>query len=740
MYKFFLNLLSLLFVFASSSIVDAFDNAHSADREEPRPSQAGTPAERVYFEFTTNDKIKRFSQLFTTLSNDTNQYPKLKEYLSLDFKIEVVGLDRTALEDFYFSRARAAVCLYRYLAETHKEDLPVAQKYHRDALAFIEQYLGKRAGIDRSHMTAEQAYRKFLMLHLAGQVYHQLGELLPSTSTDNSPSQENTWPKALGYCEKALDMLDDISTYDRENINTASIHNLAFEISYHLCCLTSLQEFFHKTEQHLNALCKTDFYEEANKKYRALINARKISILKQRAAKASTPLARQKLNRQVTARFQDNLEILHEEDLFTRNIFQIHTLLSSRTEDWATQVIQLITEIEDTIRPFLPDADRTDLRKVYTPLFKDPTHTENLYSAMEGILAAFVHQDADLQRALDRTEVFAHFLPQENDNLISLFKYIRATLKNLQGEPQELNALIERKEKKRAQRAKKKKAHQLAKITEAVAQKEEEQRLREEREAALAQKANRVSPPPLVATPQLPELPYAVTTSHQEELEEKLKRHQEAMAQRENDRLRIEAEKRRQEELSQASSAPALPSDFYTTTSVSPIETIPIEGLKSALRRVDNEITENSWSCTRDDIVHYFEGLGCIWDSGKGSHERIKLPRLTHQDMLVGIFAELEDALTLPKWTDTVPFYLRPQIRAMRAKVIALNSEKLVPVAAAEDTQSLFSDKTRKQAEEKARKAVAQAAADKLAAEYDDDYTAAIADLDEDSDPTTAQD
>ena len=92
-------------------------------------------------------------------------------------------------------------------------------------------------------------------------------------------------------------------------------------------------------------------------------------------------------------------------------------------------------------------------------------------------------------------------------------------------------------------------------------------------------------------------------------------------------------------------------------------------------RRVDDEIAAGHWRFTREELLAYFEGLGCMVTDGKGSHKKIMLPDTTtvsFGDSVVAILNEMGGSLPIPKWKKTpdfVPYYLRPQILRARAQL-----------------------------------------------------------------------
>ena len=102
----------------------------------------------------------------------------------------------------------------------------------------------------------------------------------------------------------------------------------------------------------------------------------------------------------------------------------------------------------------------------------------------------------------------------------------------------------------------------------------------------------------------------------------------------------------------------------------------PLTGVAKA---VDEEIESNTWTFTRENLMTYFEALGCTATNG-GKHKKVSLPKaliISYEGSTITILNELGGALTLPRWDGSegngqAPSYLRSQILKAREKLILL--------------------------------------------------------------------
>ena len=98
---------------------------------------------------------------------------------------------------------------------------------------------------------------------------------------------------------------------------------------------------------------------------------------------------------------------------------------------------------------------------------------------------------------------------------------------------------------------------------------------------------------------------------------------------------------------------------------------------------VDDEIENNSWDFTRENLMSYFQDLGCDPKEG-AKHKKVNLPAailLMSKENCISVINDLGGALTLPPWdkaygSGCVPHYLRGQILSAREKLVQLNLKK----------------------------------------------------------------
>ncbi|MDP5012371.1 MAG: hypothetical protein NWQ29_01530, partial [Alphaproteobacteria bacterium] len=97
--------------------------------------------------------------------------------------------------------------------------------------------------------------------------------------------------------------------------------------------------------------------------------------------------------------------------------------------------------------------------------------------------------------------------------------------------------------------------------------------------------------------------------------------------------------------------------------------------LRGVALAVNDKIEAGSWDFTRHDLVAYYEAMGCEKRSGKGSHEVIEFANsfmFSKDGEVITVLSDFGGALTLPRWEDTVPYYLRKQIQVAQEKLARL--------------------------------------------------------------------
>jgi hypothetical protein len=169
--------------------------------------------------------------------------------------------------------------------------------------------------------------------------------------------------------------------------------------------------------------------------------------------------------------------------------------------------------------------------------------------------------------------------------------------------------------------------------------------------------------------------PLMTSLIFKEEKEEKKKRHE-------------EAEKHREVQKNQSTSTIIL-DEKKSEKTVPPTSQSSIQNelpnikdlyhLTSTAKDVDSEIEDNTWMFTRENLMMYFEALGCTATDG-GKHKKVSLPKaifVFYEGSTIAIMNDLGGALTLPRWDGSegngqVPSYLRTQILKAREKLVLL--------------------------------------------------------------------
>ena len=110
-------------------------------------------------------------------------------------------------------------------------------------------------------------------------------------------------------------------------------------------------------------------------------------------------------------------------------------------------------------------------------------------------------------------------------------------------------------------------------------------------------------------------------------------------------------------------------------------------GLKGTAKKVEEEITGNTWRISREDLVSYFTNLGCTMRQTGGSHQVVEIPEVTEilvDGQVSAVIPDEGGAGTLPNWDgDHFPQYLKSQIRALRGILARSAADKVSSLAAA---------------------------------------------------------
>ena len=167
--------------------------------------------------------------------------------------------------------------------------------------------------------------------------------------------------------------------------------------------------------------------------------------------------------------------------------------------------------------------------------------------------------------------------------------------------------------------------------------------------------------------------------SDQQRRSEKNQRHQEHLKQREEN-IREKNEKKRSETVESSHKKSDLDEKSSLDITITPQENnINIPSFLTGLAlKVNQEIENDTWKFTKDQLQYYFEVLGCTAHSGKGSHTKISFPKMIHityENHFITLIGEEGGALTLPRWEDKVPSYLKKQISLARQKIFQLKQK-----------------------------------------------------------------
>ncbi len=305
---------------------------------------------------------------------------------------------------------------------------------------------------------------------------------------------------------------------------------------------------------------------------------------------------------------------------------------------------------------------------------------------MSLILPAFLLA-GDVEGALERVIILAQLEHKKQGSNSLLTLCLRAAIKNLNGDHEEWEAFEQKIISMREQEQEKKKlAKKKTEQQRAALIKERQKNLpslepksnKSNEETILEKQVTRTKekkPDLTVGQEESSSFGHLLSSpSLQKENEERRKRHEEAEMRRETQRnqsisLSIE-EPKTPPALSTMNQSAVQDFDFLIK------DLYPLTGVAKA---VDEEIESNTWTFTRENLITYFEALGCTATNG-GKHKKVSLPKaliISYEGSTITILNELGGALTLPRWDDSsrngqAPSYLRSQILKAREKLALL--------------------------------------------------------------------
>ena len=280
---------------------------------------------------------------------------------------------------------------------------------------------------------------------------------------------------------------------------------------------------------------------------------------------------------------------------------------------------------------------------------------------------ALLIKGGSFKEALDRLDATQHLLP----HLERSIKEIRAHVKNLMGQPEDLYMLmLETKEEREAYLKKKREERQkrnaiFYKAIRVQLQKTAEADSMPPRELLSRASGVKVEPNSQKRTTLPSALSIDFFPSYEvnlEDKEEKKRRHERSVAEREEEKKRDELEFQNLLENDQRTIL-----DLYA------------DDLTTAARNVEEKISANDWNISREELERYFISLGCTRAGGKGSHLKLSLPDAViyaYNGKIITILTSTlvgfeGGSVVLPNIDKAgfVKFYLRDQILAARKEL-----------------------------------------------------------------------
>jgi len=633
----------------------------------------------------------------------------------IDGQQKMTGFTQGDMEQYYFCRLCALAMISNHKGKKEQLNPDIAIKHYRVSLHYLNTYLSSPIfGI--SFVSQYQNINNRVNDHRvvaylqSSDTSSQIAHLLIK---QNMPDSEKTLPKEL-LCssialrkEAILFMEGSLLLSQEEDILKQKLNLFQEYITLiHLYSPTEGKEFLkeakilHHEFQKNKSPGATPHKRKTSQMLKLLEKRQEMERNRALATKSGPKLTefRQKKHAQYAANLSEMVRTANAdsngEDMYPlqHKIIEAHQNFHSLANNsfQNSKLIPLLKEIEGKIHQELIESlspsTLFDIYQKYEVFLGGEILRKQIVSH---ILPTFLYA-GDIEGALERVIILAQLEQKKLGNNSLLTLCMRAAIKNMNGDHEEWEAFEQKLISTHKQGQEKKKDAKKRKQQQHVAQiKEHQESLpspdsKSEHKEEVRPQTQTTTTTTTTTTPQS-----ETSVDPKVEKEERRKRHEEAEIRRAEQRKHLASlgiEPDAQTTTTTTTTTPITPPDSEDEDSDLRIR--DFFQLTSGAMDVDEEIENNTWKFTRDELMNYFQSMGCDDKEGAKHKKQPFLPKafiISYEGTTITILNDLGGALSLPRWdgstgNGTVPHYLRKQILTARDKLLALALSKLEEV------------------------------------------------------------
>lgn len=680
-----------------ASLIFSTSMAMEESNKEIHPLQANR--------FPNAEELIGFAQNLFDLAVKKQSRVVLSQAFPDPLESGLISLKLPDQEAYHYHRFAALAMAHKDLGDQEKQKDPnAAIQYYMKSIGFVESYLKLfetvilrdiDKGAPLSHCT--------FIYQVGGTTSFELGNSM-LLKNQSLPSEQakffyvKKFKESASYFERVLSFHFQIPQKDLADIKFRLYNTYASLMYYGFdqekpSFLEKAQEI-HKDFKSGTSQEEVKYFEFTTKSLEFWKKKNEIKNLSNR--KGGTPKIqgiREQNKNKLILTLHENLDASKEimYPYFLQEIASKHEYLETLGEfKNYPEKSETILYIEGKIKELLIQEEHSnslyDIYERYMKLFSFQKLKENMLNV---ILPTFIERE-DAEGALAHVLVLAQLEKKQSPTLSILTRYTQAIIKNMAGDyeewiaiEKELQESIERKEQNKQQQKQQQKQRQQEKITQSIKARNNNSKAKPERKIIANQQEKRDNLQQTASTStQSNDTPsqeqYEPSISASQAKEAKLIRHQEAEKER-------EAKKDPLKENTTTSTTTVTANTSSQEQDLREPEVLPIRelyDLTKIAKKVEDEIENNTWTFTRENLIDYFEALGCKAEEG-GRHKKLPLPKaiiVQHGEEVITVLNDFSGALTLPRWDQSynngqVPSYLRIQILKAREKMAILQTK-----------------------------------------------------------------
>jgi hypothetical protein len=634
---------------------------------------------------------------------------RFKEASEEAFPEPIIRIDTPTLSDwenYSFLRLISLTMIDLHNANLNILNPEISIDYYHKSAEYVNQYLCSFEAISSQIGTVNKRMidHRALMYKEGSQAYSEWARLLIKPNMESSLKEEpknlltlsiNYQKQFLFYAEKS-----EILKINKDEF-LAKKHDLFNEyITIIPLCSGEEKKEFLKEAKEIARNFKTN--QRAKKYYEKM--SLSLKFIEKREEKEVKDQQEQRGNLKKIAAFKEKKQkeeayafaemirdindLAPRESLFIGDVLHEHQRLCSLAliNLQNPEIVVSLQKIEESIQNELRAGEKpsklSDVYEKYATAIGAQTFVnEVILYALPAILVS-----GDVEGALERITILSNLEYQHQKNNSSLTRFMRAAINNMNGnyaEWQELEKEVTDMQEKKKAKKKKVQQKKRANLVAAAKASQEEAIASDAKKAAKKEHSLPQGEAMNVEKKEISHLENFIdipSLSVEEAKQQKAERH-------------AEAEEKGQEaqKVSSSHSSP-LASSSSSSVAGEKAEVDPqviqasdhriqdLYLLTGVAKIVDKQIEDGAWQFSRENLIAYFEALGCTAKDG-GKHKKVSLPKaiiVRRGDELISIINDLGGgALTLPRWDGSegngyVPAYLRKQILEARKKLLKI--------------------------------------------------------------------